>query len=105
VDGYRNHHIRVSKRLGIGELAMAENETREQFRERMRTIGYLRGGRTRDRVRTVTRPEDDPGLDAGRRAKQTKDEMGTVITESDHRQDVNIHPATHVTELNLGLGG
>jgi len=67
-------------------------------KERLRSIGHLRGGRTRDKVRTVTRPEDDAGLDAGRRAKQTVDELGTVITESDHRQDV-ITPATHIQEI------
>lgn len=83
---------------------MAEGETRAQFRDRVRSIGFMAGGRTRDRVRTVTRPEDDPGVDAGRRAKQTTDEAGTVVTESDHRQDVNIHPATHVAELHIQQG-
>jgi len=79
-------------------------ETREEFRDRMRSIGFMAGGRTRDRVRTVTRPENDPGLDAGQRAKQTRDEAGTVITESDHRQDVSIHPVTHVAGLHLQQG-
>ena len=82
---------------------MPENETPEQFRERLRSIGHLRGGRTRDKVRTVTRPEDDAGLDAGRRAKQTVDELGTVITESDHRQDVTITPPTHHQTLEIGI--
>jgi len=68
-------------------------------RERIRSIGHLRGGRTRDKVATVNRPEDDPGLDAGKRAKQTTDQLGTVITESDHRQDVNIRPPTHHQEI------
>lgn len=76
-----------------------DGETPGQFRERMRSIGHLRGGRTQDRVATVTRPEDDPGLDAGKRAKQTTDELGTVITESDHRQDVTVVPQTHVQEI------
>jgi hypothetical protein len=74
-------------------------ETPEQFKARMRSIGFIAGGRTRDKVRTVTRPEDAPGLDAGRRAKETTDELGTVITESDHRQDVNIRPPTHHQEI------
>lgn len=73
---------------------MPDDETPGAFRERMRSVGYLSGGRTRNRTRTITRPETDPGLDAGLRAKQTRDELGTVITESDHRQDVTITPAT-----------
>ena len=78
---------------------MAENETPEQFRERMRSVGFMAGGRTRDQVRTVTRPEDDPGVDAGQRAKQTTDELGTVITESANRQDVTITPPTFHQEI------
>jgi hypothetical protein len=78
---------------------MPEKETRAQFRARVRTIGFMAGGRTRDRVRTVTRPEDDPGVDAGKRAKRTVDELGTIITESDNRQDVNIRPPTHHQEI------
>lgn len=71
-----------------------DGETPEQFRDRVRSIGFLGGGRTRDRVATVIRPQDDPGLDAGLRAKRTTDELGTVVTESDNRQDVTITPAT-----------
>ena len=82
---------------------MAEDETREEFRERMLSVGFMSGGRTRDMVRTVVRPDDDPGLDAGRRAKQVTDELGTVITVSDNRQDVDIHPATVFTTLEIGL--
>lgn len=76
-----------------------DGETRAQFRQRMRSIGFMSGGRTRDRVTTVTRPENDPGVDAGRRAKQTTDELGTVITQSDNRQDVAITPPTHHQEI------
>lgn len=79
---------------------MAE-ETPDQFRERMRSVGFLSQGQTRDQVRTVQRPETDPGLDAGRKARQVTDELGTVITESDNRQDVIIHPETHVTQLGI----
>ena len=77
------------------------SETPEEFRERMRSVGFMAGGRTRDKVKTVTRPETDPGVDAGRRAKQVTDEAGTVITMSDNRQDVHIHPATHAAEIGL----
>lgn len=65
--------------------------------EKMRSIGHLRRGRTRDKVRTVTRP------DTGEKAKETTDEFGTVITESANRQDVNVHPETHITELLAGV--
>lgn len=82
---------------------MPELETPEQFRARMASVGFMKGGRTKDKVRMVTRPADDPGVDAGRKAKETTDELGTVITESDNRQDVNIHPATHVAELGIGI--
>jgi hypothetical protein len=74
-------------------------ETPAEFRERMRSIGFMAGGRTRDKVATVTRPEDDPGVDAGKRAKRTVDELGTVVTESDNRQDVTITPPTHHQEI------
>jgi len=44
-------------------------------------------------------------VDAGRRAKQTTDELGSVITESDNRQDVNICPPTVYTDFSaLGQG-
>jgi hypothetical protein len=78
---------------------MAAGETPEEFRKRVRSVGFMAGGRTRDKVTTVTRPATDPGLDAGKQAKQTTDELGTVITESDNRQDVMITPPTHVQEV------
>jgi hypothetical protein len=77
-------------------------ETPEEFRERMRSVGYLSQGQTRNRTRTIVR-EYDGGIDAGRSAKVTRDELGTVITESDNRQDVMIHPATHVSQLEAGI--
>jgi hypothetical protein len=70
--------------------------------ERMRSVGYMPHGRTRDQVRTIIR-EPDGGYDAGRKAKETTDQLGTVITESDNRQDVNIHPETYVAELGIGI--
>jgi hypothetical protein len=80
-----------------------ELETPAEFRARMQSIGLIKGGRKRDKVRTVTRPHDG-GLDAGRRAKQTTDENGSVITESDNRQDVNIVPPTHYETISF-MGG
>lgn len=74
---------------------MAEGESKEEFKARMKSLQVMKGGRPRDKVRTITRPQNDPGVDAGKKAKQTKDELGTVVTESDNRQDVNICPKTH----------
>jgi hypothetical protein len=65
--------------------------------DKMRSVGYLSRGRTRNRVRTVTR------ADTGEKAKETTDELGTVITESANRQDVNVNPETHITELLAGV--
>ena len=80
---------------------MPERETPEQFRARMRSVGFVPEPKTRATSRTIRRPADDTGLDAGRTAKETVDEHGTVITESDNRQDVNIHPKTHVQSLSF----
>lgn len=66
--------------------------------DKMRSIGYLSRGRTRNRVRTIAHPE------TGERAKETTDELGTVITESANRQDVDIHPETHYTEMTIQSG-
>jgi hypothetical protein len=38
-------------------------------------------------------------IDAGRTAKEVTDELGTVVTESDNRQDVMIHPQTVHTDV------
>jgi hypothetical protein len=85
---------------------MPEQETPEEFRARMRSVGFVPGATIRATSRTVTRPADDPGLDAGRTARETTDELGTVITESDNRRDVIIHPETHVQSLSFqGLEG
>lgn len=72
-------------------------ETPREFNARMRSIGFVTGGRTRDKVRTVTHPE------TGERAKETTDQLGTVITETATRQDVTIHPETYRADLDLGL--
>jgi hypothetical protein len=79
---------------------MPDQETPEEFRARMRSVGFVPGATIRATSRTVTRP-DDGGLDVGRKAKETTDELGTVITESENRQDVIIHPETHVQTLSF----
>lgn len=52
--------------------------------DKLRSIGVLRGGRTRDRV--------SEGKDSeGKRWKATTDQLGNTVTERDDRQDVNIN--------------
>lgn len=65
--------------------------------EKLRSLGYLSRGRTRDRVREGRRAD-------GVRVKATTDELGTTVTEhaKGDRQDVHVRPATiraHVGEL------
>ena len=78
---------------------MTSTETPAEFRERMRSVGLVRRG-SRGKERVVTRAD---GVDAGRKARVTTDELGTVITESDNRRDVNIHPETCVQQLTIGI--
>ena len=63
-------------------------ETPAEFRARMRSIGYLGHGRTRNRIREYKR-------DDGIRVKETTDEFGNTVTQhatKDDRQDVMIRP-------------
>jgi hypothetical protein len=73
---------------------MAGDETPQEFRERMRSIGVIRGGRTRPLEKIITRPDHDASgnqTDAGKRAKITiNEERDLVYTTSDNRQDANI---------------
>ena len=52
-------------------------------REKLLSIGYLGGGRTRDKVVDGRRPD-------GERCKYTTDQLGNTVTESAERQDVHI---------------
>lgn len=53
-------------------------------REKLLSLGYLGGGRTRDRV--VERRDED-----GRLVKATTDALGNTVTQHSHdRQDVQI---------------
>jgi hypothetical protein len=79
-------------------------ETPAEFRARMLSIGYMPHGRTKDKIRTITRPIEEGGVDAGKRAKQTKDELGNIVTTSDNRQDVDLHPETVYQTLELMQG-
>ena len=57
--------------------------------EKLRSIGVLKGGRTRDKVKEYRDPED------GHRVKATTDEHGNTVTQHntpDDRQDVMIRP-------------
>lgn len=78
---------------------MGEPETPEEFRDRMRSLQVIRGGRTRPKEKIITRPTDprDPkyvqgnAIDAGKRAKVViNEERDIILTTSDNRQDANI---------------
>jgi hypothetical protein len=67
-----------------------------EFTERMRSIGYLSGGRTRDRV-----AEGRAHPDSGEPFKAVTDELGHTVTEHgaagtgvSDRQDVHINAQT-----------
>lgn len=60
-------------------------------REKLRSIGYLGHGQTRDRVREYRDPVD------GHRIKETTDQANNTVTEhnnKDDRVDVHIRPQT-----------
>jgi len=78
-------------------------ETGAEFNARMRSLQVIKGGRTKPKERIITRP-NDKGVDVGKRAKQVKDETGSVVTTSDNRQDVNIVPQTVYQEIGLMQG-
>ncbi|MCK9896965.1 hypothetical protein [Frankia sp. AgB32] len=65
------------------------------FADKIRSVGYLRGGRTRPRVR-----EGRAHPDSGVPFKAVTDELGGVVTEHatrDDRVDVTVHaPRLHV---------
>jgi hypothetical protein len=61
----------------------------------MRSIGFMPHGRTKNKTRTVVRSVEEGGVDASKKAKQTKDELESIIAESDNRQDVNIVSPTY----------
>jgi hypothetical protein len=83
----------------MGMAKANRQESVQEFQARMRSVGFLSKGRTKDKVSSTYRPTNDPGVDAGKKAKVTVDELGTTITESDNRQDVNIVPKTVYTDL------
>jgi len=55
--------------------------------DKLRSLGYLSRGRTRDRVKEYRKDE------TGERTKETTDQLGNVVTQHAHgdRQDVTIH--------------
>jgi hypothetical protein len=71
-----------------------EDETPQQFRDRMRSLQVIKGGRTRPLEKIITRPARDPDgnqIDAGKRAKVTINEDRDVVYKtSDNRQDAHI---------------
>jgi hypothetical protein len=77
----------------------SDSETPQEFRDRMRSIQHIRGGRTKPLEKIITRPDDprDPKyvqgnpIDAGKRAKMTiNEDRDIILTTSDNRQDANI---------------
>jgi hypothetical protein len=64
-----------------------------EYTEKLRSLAVI-SRRTRPTVVDGRRPDNDPGVDAGRRCKATTDEAGNTVTESDNRQDVTIRPQT-----------
>jgi hypothetical protein len=73
------------------------DETPEEFRARMQSVGLIKGGRTRPLEKVITRPEaGDPAsgenkLDAGKRAKVViNEDRDVILTTSDNRQDANV---------------
>jgi hypothetical protein len=69
-------------------------ESAEEFRDKIRSLQVIRGGRTRPLEKVITRPERDPSgnqLDAGRKAKVViNEDRDIVLTTSDNRQDANV---------------
>jgi hypothetical protein len=57
--------------------------------DKLRSLGYLSRGRTRNHVAEGRRPD-------GVRTKATTDELGTTVTEhaKGDRQDVHVRPST-----------
>jgi hypothetical protein len=88
----------------MGMAKANRQESVQEFQARMRSVGFLSKGCTKNKVSSTYRPINDPGVDAGKKAKVTVDELGTTITESDNRQDVNIVPTTYNCELNVMQG-
>ncbi len=79
-------------------------ETPAEFRARMLSIGYIKGGRTNKRNKEKIVVRKDSGIDAGKKAKvyqQDGDGSTALMTESDNRLDCNITPETHYQEIGI----
>jgi hypothetical protein len=71
--------------------------TREDL-DRMRSVGHMKGGRTKDKVKEYRRTD-------GIRVKETTDELGNTVTQhatKDDRQDVIVRPKVVDLELKQG---
>jgi len=76
-------------------------------REKLRSIGHLKGGRTMSRT-TTGREHPDSGLPF----QAITDELGNTVTEHgaagtglSQRQDVEVRPETVRMELDMKAGG
>jgi hypothetical protein len=93
--GPRARETEPARRTSLAGLMASD------FLERMRSVGYLSRGRTRDRVR-----EGRSHPDSGKPYKATTDELGGTVTEHgtpgtgvSSRQDAHIRPATITYDL------
>jgi hypothetical protein len=87
---------------------MPENESPAEFRERMLSIGVIKGGRTKPLEKVITRADDGSGnvTDVGRKARVTiNEDRDVVLTTSDNRQDVNIFGTAAVMNGEGGVAG
>jgi hypothetical protein len=84
---------------------MQDAETPREFRDRMRSVGFI--SRARPLEKTITRKDDGSGnlTDVGRKAKVViNEDRDIVTTTSDNRQDVNIFGKPAVTGSAGGTG-
>jgi hypothetical protein len=87
---------------------MPENESPAEFRERVRSIGVIRGGRTKPLEKIIVREDKGDGnvTDIGRKARVTiNEDRDVVLTTSDNRQDVNIFGTAAVMNGEGGVAG
>ncbi len=80
-------------------LTPEEIAKREAFMAKIKTVGVLKGGRTRNKVHEYRR-------DDGVRVKATTDELGNTVTEhntKDDRVDVVVRPQVVKGSLKLWL--
>jgi hypothetical protein len=69
----------------------------KEYRDKLKSVGYLKGGQTKPRVEEYKRPD-------GVAVKATTDELGNTVTEHntpDDRVDVMIRPDTAYSKMKV----